>query len=566
MPISQILRSINNEDKTVSLAVERAIPQIEVVCEAIVRQIKNGGRLFYIGAGTSGRLGVLDASECPPTYGVPHGLVIGIISGGDEAIRKAVEHAEDSTSKGWKDLKEFDISKKDFVIGIAASGTTPYVVAAVKACKEQHIPTACVTNNKNSPLALEVEYPIEVVVGAEFITGSSRMKAGTSQKLILNMISTTVMIQLGHVKDKYISELLYNHDCVVVPNFGAFVANYRESEYHASTGMMYPPKKEIVFNPLLKVEDGLLINYICSKTDKSRKIVVEEIKTVVYEWERLIENRKNIVLENVGKIWVDEGSHIRFEPSSMVNYLSSSYGLTGIESAYSEDEPLDNVENYQESPQNIPLAPPPTKKINTHSKGSNISDMEMKYPNIKWEKKSNYRAKVRDANQPSQKLPSEKKRPLKKKKEGIGFFFIFLTLSMIGLIFYELYDYGYLDKTMKKTEKEEILPNPPKVMKIDPIPALESKEKKPTGYITKKKYHVMAGAYKTKRNALEQLKLIKNTGFLEADYIGVNKKGLHEITYGSFDSVRVAKKLLNIVQITNDEFSWLKVIEKPITK
>lgn len=200
MSVHEVLTNINKEDQSVPLAVEKAIPQIEVVVQAIVTQLKKGGRLFYIGAGTSGRLGILDASECPPTYGVSPDLVIGLIAGGDYAIRHAVENAEDNANQGWLDLQAHQINANDFVIGIAASGTTPYVIHALESCQSQHIPTACITCNPNSPLRQVAQFPIEVVVGPEFVTGSSRMKAGTAQKLVLNMISTTTMIQLGRVK------------------------------------------------------------------------------------------------------------------------------------------------------------------------------------------------------------------------------------------------------------------------------------------------------------------------------------------------------------------------------
>ncbi|MCF6308393.1 MAG: N-acetylmuramic acid 6-phosphate etherase [Flavobacteriaceae bacterium] len=213
--ISELLTNINSEDKSVPLAVEKALPQIENLTEKAVEKLKSGGRLFYMGAGTSGRLGILDASECPPTFGVPHEMVIGIIAGGDTAIRKAVEFAEDSTTQGWKDLQDFNITKKDFVIGVAASGTTPYVISALEKCNQNNIPTGCITCNEGSPLALTAKYPIVVVVGPEFVTGSSRMKAGTAQKLVLNMISTTAMIQLGKVKgNKMVDMQLSNHKLV----------------------------------------------------------------------------------------------------------------------------------------------------------------------------------------------------------------------------------------------------------------------------------------------------------------------------------------------------------------
>ncbi|MEZ4796415.1 MAG: N-acetylmuramic acid 6-phosphate etherase [Flavobacteriaceae bacterium] len=215
MSVSELLININNEDKTVPFAVEKAIPQIESLIEQIVAKLKSGGRLFYIGAGTSGRLGIVDASECPPTFGVPYELVIGLIAGGDTAIRKAVEFAEDSTTQGWKDLQDHSISDKDVVVGIAASGTTPYVVSALEECNTNNIITGCITCNHNSPLSKTAQYPIEVIVGPEFVTGSSRMKAGTAQKLVLNMITTSTMIQLGKVKgNKMVDMQLSNNKLV----------------------------------------------------------------------------------------------------------------------------------------------------------------------------------------------------------------------------------------------------------------------------------------------------------------------------------------------------------------
>ena len=215
MTVKELLQNINNEDKTVPLAVEKSLPQIEALTKQIVNQLKKGGRLFYLGAGTSGRLGIVDASECPPTFGVPHELVVGLIAGGDYAIRKAVEFAEDSKSQGWLDLQEHTISNKDVVVGIAASGTTPYVISALEACNKKNIITGCITCNKNSPLGKVAQYPIEVVVGPEFVTGSSRMKAGTAQKLVLNMLSTTAMIQLGKVKgNKMVDMQLSNNKLV----------------------------------------------------------------------------------------------------------------------------------------------------------------------------------------------------------------------------------------------------------------------------------------------------------------------------------------------------------------
>ena len=200
MSTADLLTNINGEDKTVAFSVEDQIPQIEQLINVIVPKMKIGGRLFYLGAGTSGRLGVIDASECPPTFGVDHGLVIGILAGGDKAMRKAVEFAEDSSELGWNDLSEHAINTNDVVVGIAASGTTPYVIAALKKCQEENITTACIVCNAYSPVSKVSDYPIEVVVGPEFVTGSTRMKSGTAQKLVLNMISTSVMIKLGRVK------------------------------------------------------------------------------------------------------------------------------------------------------------------------------------------------------------------------------------------------------------------------------------------------------------------------------------------------------------------------------
>jgi N-acetylmuramic acid 6-phosphate etherase len=201
MSIDEVLHNINKEDKTVPLAVERAIPSIEKLTSAIADKMLSGGRLFYIGAGTSGRLGIVDASECPPTYGVPYGLVIGIIAGGEKAITQAVEFAEDSNDQGWEDLEKHYISDKDVVVGLAASGTTPYVIGALNECRKRGIITGSISCNPNSPVSEAADFPVEVIVGPEFVTGSTRMKSGTAQKLVLNMISTTVMIQLGRVED-----------------------------------------------------------------------------------------------------------------------------------------------------------------------------------------------------------------------------------------------------------------------------------------------------------------------------------------------------------------------------
>lgn len=232
MSVTELLTNINNEDKTVPLAVEKSLPQIETLVTEIVSKMKLGGRLFYIGAGTSGRLGVVDASECPPTFGVPFDLVVGIIAGGDKAIRKAVENAEDNPTQAWIDLQEFNINENDVVIGIAASGTTPYVIGGLQACNENNISTGSISCNAGSPLSQTAKFPIDVVVGPEFVTGSSRMKAGTAQKLVLNMISTATMIQLGKVKgNKMVDMQLSNSKLVdrgIKMIMGEIPVNYEE--------------------------------------------------------------------------------------------------------------------------------------------------------------------------------------------------------------------------------------------------------------------------------------------------------------------------------------------------
>jgi N-acetylmuramic acid 6-phosphate etherase len=208
MSVNELLRSINKEEKI--------IPQIEKVVQLISKKMKAGGRVFYLGAGTSGRLGVVDASELPPTYGLEHGRVIALIAGGDSAIRKAVEFAEDNLEGGWNELKKNKITTKDVAIGIAASGTTPYVVGAMKRCRENKIITIGITCNKNSQFSASVDFPLEIIVGPEFVTGSTRMKAGTAQKLVLNMISTAVMIQLGRIKgNKMVDMQLSNNKLIV---------------------------------------------------------------------------------------------------------------------------------------------------------------------------------------------------------------------------------------------------------------------------------------------------------------------------------------------------------------
>lgn len=215
MSVEEILIGINKEDQKVAKVVKKLIPKIAKLAEDIVDRMLSGGRLFYVGAGTSGRLGIVDASECPPTFGVPQGMVIGLIAGGDTAIRKAVEFAEDNYEQGWFDLQKHDISNKDAVIGIAASGTTPYVVGALQQCKRHGIITGCITCNPGAPVTRFADHPIEAAVGPEFVTGSTRMKAGTAQKLILNMISTSVMIRLGRVKGNKMVDMQLSNDKLI---------------------------------------------------------------------------------------------------------------------------------------------------------------------------------------------------------------------------------------------------------------------------------------------------------------------------------------------------------------
>jgi N-acetylmuramic acid 6-phosphate etherase len=215
MSVLEILTGINNEDKLVPLAVEKALPQIEKLATAVAERMNNGGRLFYIGAGTSGRLGVVDASECPPTFGVPFDMVVGIIAGGDTAIRRAVEFAEDDDKQAWIDLQEYQINEKDCLVGLAASGTTPYVIGGLNTARKHGILTGCIICNEGGPIVAESDYPVEVVAGPEFLTGSTRMKSGTAQKLVLNMLSTTVMIKMGRVKgNKMVDMQLTNHKLV----------------------------------------------------------------------------------------------------------------------------------------------------------------------------------------------------------------------------------------------------------------------------------------------------------------------------------------------------------------
>ena len=213
--ISELITLMNQEDQSVALAVQSQLKPISALAEAIYDKLSKGGRLFYIGAGTSGRLGILDASECPPTFGVPHDMVIGLIAGGDSAIRKAKEFAEDDPTLAWKDLSTYQIDSKDIVVGIAASGSTPYVVNGLKDCRKHHILTGCITCNPNSPVASQSDYPVQVITGPEFVTGSTRMKAGTAQKLVLNMLTTSVMIRLGRVKGNRMVDMQLTNDKLI---------------------------------------------------------------------------------------------------------------------------------------------------------------------------------------------------------------------------------------------------------------------------------------------------------------------------------------------------------------
>jgi len=215
MSTIELVTGINQEDKKVANAVELVLPKVAALIDELHKKMKEGGRLFYIGAGTSGRLGVVDASECPPTFGVPHEWVVGLIAGGDEAIRKSIEFAEDDVDLCWKDLNAHGVNEGDFVVGIAASGTTPYVVNGLKECRANGIKTGCITCNEGSPMADHADYPIEVVVGPEFLTGSTRMKSGTAQKLVLNMITTGVMIKLGRVVDNKMVDMQISNNKLV---------------------------------------------------------------------------------------------------------------------------------------------------------------------------------------------------------------------------------------------------------------------------------------------------------------------------------------------------------------
>lgn len=239
MSTRELLTNINKEDKTVPQAIEKVIPKIENVVDQVTDRLLSGGRMFYLGSGTSGRLGIVDASELPPTFGAPFDLVIGLIAGGDNAIRKAQEFAEDDFDQGWKDLLEHEVNEKDAVIGIAASGTTPYVVGALEKSRENGIYTSCITCNPGSPVAEHADDPIEVIVGPEFVTGSTRMKAGTAQKLVLNMISTSVMIKLGRVEDNRMVDMQLTNKKLV--DRGTHMVKDR-------TGVSYDKAKELLLS------------------------------------------------------------------------------------------------------------------------------------------------------------------------------------------------------------------------------------------------------------------------------------------------------------------------------
>ncbi len=236
--IGELLTDINREDQHVAQDVAAAIPQIKKLVGAITDKMLAGGRLFYLGAGTSGRLAVVDASECPPTYGVPAGLVVALIAGGDGAILQAVEHAEDDAAQGWLDLQAHAVCPKDVVVGIAASGTTPYVVGALEQCNKAGIVTGSITNNPGAPLARVARFPVEVAVGPEFITGSTRMKSGTAQKLVLNMISTTVMIQLGRVEDNKMVNMQLTNEKLVDRGTKMIMDKLKSADYQYAKNLL----------------------------------------------------------------------------------------------------------------------------------------------------------------------------------------------------------------------------------------------------------------------------------------------------------------------------------------
>ena len=250
MTVNELLVNINEEDKKVPGIITGIIPQIEILVAAIVDKMLMGGRLFYIGAGTSGRLGIVDASECPPTFGVPYGLVIGIIAGGSKAITEAVEFAEDDKLQGWADLQVYKINSSDVVIGIAASGTTPYVIHALEKCRENDIVTGSISCNPGAPIGKVADHPIEIVVGPEFVTGSTRMKAGTAQKLVLNMISTAVMIQLGRVEDNKMVNMQLSNDKLIDRGVKIVMEHLNIPDYEAARKLLlqYGTVKKLLNN------------------------------------------------------------------------------------------------------------------------------------------------------------------------------------------------------------------------------------------------------------------------------------------------------------------------------
>lgn len=250
MSISNLLHHINQEDHKVPEVIEKVLPQIEKLVDAVVDKMLSGGRLFYIGAGTSGRLAVVDASECPPTFGVEPGLVVAIIAGGEQAVTQAIEHAEDDREQGWKDLQAHDVSTKDIVIGIAASGTTPYVIGALEHCRMAGILTGSITCNPNAPVSSVADHAVEVVTGPEFVTGSTRMKSGTAQKLVLNMISTTAMIQLGRVEDNKMVNMKLTNDKIIDRGTKMLMERLEISDYETAKEMLlkYGSVKKAIVN------------------------------------------------------------------------------------------------------------------------------------------------------------------------------------------------------------------------------------------------------------------------------------------------------------------------------
>ncbi|MDE1190756.1 MAG: N-acetylmuramic acid 6-phosphate etherase [Arachidicoccus sp.] len=255
MSVRELITGINQEDFSVPQAVQKALPQIEALINAVVEKLQNGGRLFYIGAGTSGRLGVLDASECPPTFGVSEDLIVGIIAGGDVALRHPVENAEDNEEQGRKDLQEKNINDKDFVIGLSASGGAPYVLGALEYCKQHNILTGCITCNEDSYAAQISDYPVEVIVGPEFLTGSTRMKSGTAQKLVLNMISTVAMIRLNKVHDNQMVNMQLTNSKLVDRGTRMLMNNLKIDDYTKAKELL------LKYGSVAKAEEHFEMNY-----------------------------------------------------------------------------------------------------------------------------------------------------------------------------------------------------------------------------------------------------------------------------------------------------------------